>query len=80
MRSDIGTRVVRKRDSATGVITSRVLSVSPVSRPGVFGQTVVGVTLDDAALRAAAGGEMVGELGWLKSNFWLEKRGEVVRG
>jgi hypothetical protein len=66
---DVGTRVTRKRDGATGTISSRALAVPSVAHPGVYGKTILGILLDDAALRQAAGGEMVGDLNWFTSNF-----------
>jgi hypothetical protein len=72
----VGTRVARKRDGATGKVVKQALAVSPFSRPGVYGTTVVTVRLDDDALNARAGGDQVGDLGWLKS--YLQTGGEMT--
>lgn len=70
----IGTRVVRKRDEATGVIISRVISVPSVVHTGVYGKMIFSVRLDNADWNRQAGGDQVGDLGWLKSYFRLEAR------
>lgn len=70
----VGARVIRKRDGATGQIVSRDLAVPSTARPGVFGTTIVAVRLDDASLNRQAGGDQVGDLGWLKSYFAIEVR------
>jgi len=68
---DEGTRVIRKRDGAPGVIVRRH---AVVSRPFGTVTTLLDVRLDDAALRLAAGGDMTGDLGWFASNF---RKGDV---
>ncbi len=70
---DIGQRVERKRDGAAGVIVARSLAVPSVAHPGIYGKTVVSIRLDDQTLRANAGGDMVGDLSWLKSNFRITR-------
>lgn len=69
MKSDIGTKVIRKRDGATGTIVSRSLSISSIAHPGIYGKTIVSVRLDNADWNGQAGGDQVGDLGWLKSYF-----------
>ncbi len=69
MKTDIGTKVVRKQDGATGVIIERSLCVPSVAHPGIYGKTIVSVRLDNADWNRQAGGDQVGDLGWLKSNF-----------
>lgn len=73
MKFEIGTRVTRKRDGATGTVTERQLVVPSVAHPGIYGKTTVTIRLDDEALRAKAGGDMTGDLGWANSNFKKEK-------
>jgi hypothetical protein len=51
-----------------------MLAVSPLARPGVFGQTVYSIRLDDAALNQAAGGDQTGTGGWLRSYFKVGAR------
>lgn len=72
---DVGTRVTRKRDGATGVVVDRRLAVPSVAHPGIYGKTVLGIRLDDVALAKAAGGDMVGDLSWFTSNFRVDPRG-----
>ena len=67
--AEVGLALVRKSDNARGTIVARALAVSSFSRPGVYGKVVVTVRLDDAGKRASAGGDMVGDLGWLRSHF-----------
>ena len=69
----IGERVARKRDGATGVIVGRTLVVPSVAHPGIYGKTVVSVRLDDTELAAKVGGDMDGDLGWLRSYFAVRK-------
>lgn len=74
MKFDIGMRVQRKRDGAVGSIVGWKLAVPSVAHPGVYGKTIVTIRLDDAALRAAAGGDMTGDLSWARSNFKVIQR------
>jgi hypothetical protein len=69
----IGMKVIRKRDGATGIVTERSLCVPTVAHPGIYGKTIISVRLDDANLNRQAGGDQVGDLGWLKSNFKEQK-------
>jgi hypothetical protein len=73
MNSAIGTKVIRKRDGATGEIVYRELAVPSIAHPGVYGKITVSIRLDDDCLWKAAGGDMVGDLGWLKSLFKVAK-------
>jgi hypothetical protein len=73
----VGTLVVRKRDGAVGIIVKRELVVPLVAHPGHWGKTVVSIRLADDALRAAAGGDMAGDLSWARSNFKVV--GKVTR-
>ena len=66
---DVGTRVERKRDGATGVVVSRFLATSPIARPGIYGTTCLSIRLDDPDLALKAGGDMTGDLSWFRSNF-----------
>jgi hypothetical protein len=63
-RIDVGTRVERKRDGATGTIVNRTGAVNAL---GV--KTLLSIRLDDAALAQAAGGDMIGDLSWFASYF-----------
>ena len=65
----VGMVVRRKRDNARGVVVSQETSVPSVAHPGVYGKTIVSIRLDDPELRQSAGGDMTGDLSWLKSNF-----------
>ena len=69
---DVGVRVTRKRDGAPGVVVNRSLCVPSVAHPGIYGKTVLSIRLDDAALAAAAGGDMVGDLSWFTSCFRVQ--------
>ena len=70
---EVGTKVERKRDRAMGAIIKRELCVPSVSHPGIYGKTIVTVRLDNADWNRQAGGDQVGDLGWLKSNFKIQK-------
>jgi hypothetical protein len=66
---DVGTRFERKRDGATGTVVDRFASVPSVAHPGIYGKTLLALRLDDETLRAAAGGDMTGDLSWFASLF-----------
>lgn len=68
LRALPGRAVRRKRDGAMGRVT-HVGDVFTGRHPGHVFKSLVTVTLDDATLRAQAGGAMVGDLGWFRSNF-----------
>ena len=72
MNNSIGTKVIRKRDGATGMIVNRTLCVPSVAHPGIYGKTIVSIRLDNADWNSQAGGDQVGDLSWLKSNFMVE--------
>lgn len=63
-----GRDVQRKRDGAFGRVTN-LSEVFTGSHPGQVFKTLVTVSLRDEALARRAGGPMVGDLGWFRSNF-----------
>lgn len=70
LRADelLGRDVTRKRDGAVGRVTN-ISDCFTGSHSGHVFKTLVTVTLRDAALSKKAGGPMVGDLGWFRSNF-----------
>lgn len=68
-----GRFVTRKRDGAAGEVIEVSDSHPSVAHPGPFFKTLIHIRLDDSTLREAAGGDMVGELSWFRSNFKVVK-------
>lgn len=68
-----GTKVIRKRDNATGVVTRIATATSSTAHPGPFGKTIISIMLDDQKLAKQAGGEMIGDRAWFKSFFKVVK-------
>ena len=64
----IGRRVQRKRDGAIGTVTNLSAAFTGSHSGHVF-KTLLTVSLRDEQLRSQAGGPMVGDLGWFRSNF-----------
>lgn len=64
----LGRDVLRKRDGAPGRVTS-VSEAFTGSHSGHVFKVLVSVTLKDSILHTEAGGTMVGDLGWFRSNF-----------
>ncbi len=64
----LGRDVQRKSDGAFGRVTN-VSDAFTGSHSGHVFKKLVTISLRDRVLRARAGGPMVGDLGWFRSNF-----------
>jgi hypothetical protein len=69
MRPAVGLLLSRRRDGALATVVAVELCVPSVSRPGVYGKTLVTVRYLDPAVAQAVGGDAAGDLAWFRSHF-----------